>query len=413
MVTAGVYLVARFTPIFTHTAFAFTAGIGALTLLMAGFIALVQTDIKRIIAYSTMSQIGYMFVGVGVGATSAAMFHLMTHAFFKALLFLGAGIVIHALADEQDVRKMGGLKKHMPKTYVLFVIASLALAGIFPLSGFFSKDEILYSAFHKSWAHGFANPNWWGFFHYGVWGLGLVGALLTGIYSFRLIYLVFHGPESELVKAYAAGELSHGHAHEVEHAAAPAAAVKPAKHEPAGGQHASHGEAPATMFWPVALLGVLAALAGLLVVPGGWNAVERFLNLGGEHVSAGQQWLLALLVSLPLGLIGIGIATQIWLRGQWSGLRTKTPALERVFQNAFYWDWLYDRAFARPAQAVASSTGLVEREGVGPLMDLVADTTVTGGRWIGAMQSGLVRFYAFGTVLGVVAAVVIVLWVEG
>ena len=202
MVTAGVYLIVRTHPIFEaapdvqHLA----AILGAVTLLVAGVIALVQWDIKRVIAYSTMSQIGYMFLGAGVGAYDFAMFHLMTHAFFKALLFLAAGIVIHHLAGEQDIRQMGGLKRYMPFTSIVFLIGTLALMGIPPLSGFWSKDAILASAL--------ATGGTLGWFLYVA---GLVGAILTGMYALRLYLLVFHGEPSQCVLDHAGGHGEHDH----------------------------------------------------------------------------------------------------------------------------------------------------------------------------------------------------------
>src|ERR1043165_8646673 len=192
MVTAGVYLIVR-----THQVFELApkiedvaAGLGAATLLMAGLIALVQTDIKRVIAYSTMSQIGYMFLGAGLGAYGNAMFHLMTHAFFKALLFLAAGIVIHALAGEQDIRKMGGLRRLMPNTWWAMLIGGLALTGVPPLSGFFSKDSILAAALDRG--------------TYGdiLFACGLAGAFLTGLYTFRMLFIVFGGEQSGYVQEH-------------------------------------------------------------------------------------------------------------------------------------------------------------------------------------------------------------------
>src|SRR5207237_8388834 len=183
MVTAGVYLIVRCHSIFEQAPRVeeLAAGLGAGTLLVAGLIALVQTDIKRVIAYSTMSQIGYMFLGAGIGAYANAMFHLMTHAFFKALLFLAAGIVIHALAGEQDIRKMGGLRLLMPWTWVAMLVGGLALAGMPPLSGFFSKDSILAAALDRGW--------------YGdvLFAAGMAGTFLTGLYTFRMIFVVFGG----------------------------------------------------------------------------------------------------------------------------------------------------------------------------------------------------------------------------
>ena len=186
MVTAGVYLLVRTAPIFEAAPRIqdLAAGLGAATILLAGLIALVQVDIKRVIAYSTMSQIGYMFLGAGLGAYVNSMFHLMTHAFFKALLFLAAGIVIHALVGEQDMRKMGGLRQFLPRTYLAFLIGALALTGIPPLSGFFSKDSILASALAAGW--------------YGqlLFAVGIAGAFLTGLYTFRMVFIVFGGEPS-------------------------------------------------------------------------------------------------------------------------------------------------------------------------------------------------------------------------
>ena len=188
MVTAGVYLLVRTAPIFEAAPHVqdLAAGLGAATLLLAGLVALVQTDIKRVIAYSTMSQIGYMFLAAGIGAYANAMFHLMTHAFFKALLFLAAGIVIHALTGEQDMRKMGGLRKYLPRTYWAFLIGGLALTGIPPFSGFFSKDAILASALAA------------GTYGQILFVVGVIGAFLTGLYTFRMIFLVFGGEPSAL-----------------------------------------------------------------------------------------------------------------------------------------------------------------------------------------------------------------------
>src|SRR4051812_6962057 len=203
MVTAGVYMIGRNAVLFQHApiTLAVVAGIGVATALMAGTIGLVQNDIKRVLAYSTVSQLGYMFLAMGVGAYGAGIFHLYTHAFFKALLFLGSGAVIHALAGEQDLRNMGGLKKGLPITYWTFLIGALAIAGIFPLSGFFSKDEILFRTFSSGRTV--------------LWAIGLITAFLTATYMFRLVFLAFHGerrhdappehPEEEEPAAHAAG----------------------------------------------------------------------------------------------------------------------------------------------------------------------------------------------------------------
>jgi NADH-quinone oxidoreductase subunit L len=392
MVTAGVYAIARLHPIFdlSEGAQQMVFIVGGLTLLMAGFTALAQTDIKRIIAYSTMSQIGYMFVAVGVGAYNAALFHLATHALFKALLFLGAGIVIHALADEQDVRQMGGLKKYMPKTYWLFIIASLALSGIIPFAGFWSKDEILGFAL--------AAGDVYGWTAYAVYGVGVLGALLTGIYSFRLIYLVFHGEESPLVAAYGRGEvMHHGHATN------------------------EHGEAPASMFWPVVVLGIGTCIAGFLAVPGAWNIPHTFLEqaeaapireaLEKSELSDSSSWALAGM-SVLVGLLGIFIARMVWGTRAWASQRTRFPRLERVFQRAFGWDALYDATLARPLQGTASSIVVVEDEVMAPMLEEIEIATRDSARAMSATQTGLVRWYAVATVLGMLALVVSFLLVE-
>ncbi len=270
MVTAGVYLLVRLHPIFEAAEFVqqLAAGIGAVTLLVAGLIALVQTDIKRVIAYSTMSQIGYMFLAAGIAAYGSAMFHLMTHAFFKALLFLAAGIVIHALAGEQDIRKMGGLRDALPRTYLYMLIGSLALAGIFPLSGFWSKDAILASAL-ASGGYGIV-----------LFVAGLIGAFLTGLYTFRMIFLVWRGDRSPYVRE---------HLHDT-----------------------SHGEAPFSMYATVAVLAVLSVVGGWLQVAGLWHPFSDWLAPVAEPLvepSVLQDWVTSL-VAMTLGVGGIYLA---WL----------------------------------------------------------------------------------------------------
>jgi hypothetical protein len=250
MVTAGVYMVGRNAVLFAHAPMSMeiVAIVGVLTALMAATIGLVQTDIKRVLAYSTVSQLGYMFLATGVGAFAAGIFHLMTHAFFKALLFLGSGSVIHAMAGEQDMRHMGALKRYMPVTFVTMLIGTLAIAGIPPLAGFFSKDEILFRAFLGNRA---------------VWALGAVTAFLTAFYMFRLMSLTFwggyRGPAWE----------AHGAGHDQDHG---------------GHGHAAwHGphESPSVMTVPLMALAVGAIVAGFVGVPqvlGGNNAIERFLE---------------------------------------------------------------------------------------------------------------------------------------
>jgi NADH-quinone oxidoreductase subunit L len=393
MVTAGVYLLSRLHPVFDLSIQAqeLTMVIGGLTLLLAGFTALAQTDIKRVIAYSTMSQIGYMFVAASVGAYGAAMFHLMTHAFFKALLFLGAGMVIHALADEQDIREMGGLKAHMPKTYWLFVAGSLALAGVIPFAGFFSKDEILNFTLAAGDVYG-----GWAYF---VYGTTVLGAILTGCYAFRLVFLVFHGEQSPLVKRYGNGEvMHHGHATN------------------------EHGEAPNSMFWPVAILGFLTLVGGWIAIPGLTSVPIDWLSQAGaaptrealeaaEFLSA-EQWLLALTVGLGCAVLGIGTAWMVWGSGAWGSLRTAFPRFEWVFQRAFGFDALYDALFSRPAEALARALRRTDDVFTLPMLEEVEIAARDSARGVSSSQSGLVRVYAFGTAIAMLAVVVAFVWIE-
>src|SRR3954451_2747228 len=265
MVTAGVYLIVRTHAIFEQAPRVqeLAAGLGAATLLMAGLIALVQTDIKRVIAYSTMSQIGYMFLGAGLGAYGSAMFHLMTHAFFKALLFMGAGIVIHSLADEQDIRKMGGLRKLMPPPALGLLIGGLSLVGTPPFAGFFSKDSILASAL----AHG----------SYGaiLWVFGMVGAYLTGVYTFRMLFVVFGGEPSDWVR---------------EHFHAP-----------------QRNLVGVTMAVPVGILTVLAVVGGWLQFADVWNRVDDWIDPAAVPLLAasGTQEAVTSIIAVGFGLAGI------------------------------------------------------------------------------------------------------------
>src|SRR4051812_940916 len=258
MVTAGIYMVARSHAIFNNapTALLAVAVIGAVTAIFAASIGMVQTDIKRVLAYSTISQLGYMFMACGVAAYSAAIFHLMTHAFFKALLFLSAGSVIHALSGEQDMRHMGGLRKSIPWTFGVMAIGTIAIAGIPPLAGFFSKDEILWKAFSSS-------SNGWIF-----WAIGLVTALMTSFYMFRLLFMTFFGERREAEAAHDSHASHGGH-----------------------GDH-GHGaphESPWVMLAPLVILAVLSTVGGWIGVPhsmGGENHFEQFLAPVFEHAES-------------------------------------------------------------------------------------------------------------------------------
>jgi NADH-quinone oxidoreductase subunit L len=351
MVTAGVYLIVRTHPLFEQAPHVqqTVAGIGAVTLLATGAIALVQTDIKRVIAYSTMSQIGYMFLAAGIGAYSAAMFHLVTHAFFKALLFLGAGVVIHALDGEQDMRKMGGLRRRMPRTFVAMLIGAGALAGLPPLAGFFSKDAILATAFSE------------GVYGKVLFSAGLAGVLLTALYSFRLIFLVFSGEESELVRECLS------------------------KHK--------GGEGPRWMTAPVAVLALLAFAGGWLEVAGLWHPFSRFLEgiaPAAIVVSStpAREWLLSG-VSVIVALGGLWIAWMIYSARSQPAPRTPKALIEKL-----YFDRAYDLLFYRPAVLLAHRlASLFEQQVIERSVEEVGTGALRGGRVAAAIQNGLARSY--------------------
>jgi NADH-quinone oxidoreductase subunit L len=368
MVTAGVYLIVRCHPLFENAYVVqdLAAGLGAATLLMAGLIALVQVDIKRVIAYSTMSQIGYMFVAAGLGAYPIAMFHLMTHAFFKALLFLAADLVIHAVGGEQDMRKLAGIGKLMPRTRAAFLIGSLALAGIFPFAGFFSKDEVLSAAL----AHG-----WYGHVLYVA---GMLGAFLTGLYTFRLFFIVFTGEPS----AYAR---EHYHAH--------------------------HGkEGPLSMRVVVFVLAVLATISGFLQWEPLWGDVSKWLDpVAAEQIvpTNREDWVSSV-VAVLLGLAGAAVAWAIY-----SAKRVEAPKALPVLEHKFYWDEAYDVVFYRSTDLLARSLrALVERPLIGGSMALLTEGFSTGARELGRAQTGLVRSYALALAGGLAILVVVFLAVK-
>jgi NADH-quinone oxidoreductase subunit L len=366
MVTAGVYLIAR-----THVLFELApdvqhlAGIlGAVTLLVAGLIALVQTDIKRVIAYSTMSQIGYMFVAVGLGAYGAGLFHLMTHAFFKALLFMAAGIVIHALSDEQDIRRMGGLARRLPFTYRALLVGALALAAVPPFAGFFSKDSILGSA---------ANAGTLG---WALWGAAAFGAFLTALYTFRLLFIVFWGELSAFAREHL---------------------------------HVPGFECGLAMAWPVGVLTVLAAVGGFLQVPWGWTLVDDWLHPVAESTeeATGFTFTFSVVATTALALAGIALAWRIWARADPlpDRLRHRYPWAVRTLEEKFYFDAAYDRAFYEPSARSAALALLYVEEPVflRPLGELGRGVRSLSGR-LSAVQTGSVRSYALA--LGAGAAVI-------
>ncbi len=319
MVTAGVYMVARMNVLFTFSGTALTvvATVGALTAVYAASMGLVQNDIKRVLAYSTISQIGYMFIGLGVGAYAAGVFHLMTHAFFKSLLFLSAGSVIHALSGEQDMRNMGGLRKHIPSTFKVFFIGSMAIAGIPGLSGFFSKDEILASAFDSG--------------QYGVWALGMTGAGMTAFYMFRLIFMTFYGKEKM-------------------------------------DDHAKHHlhESPAVMIRPLqilAFLSIVGGFVGLPVILGGGNWFAKFLGpVTGHHdlhISHGTEALL-MIASVAVGLTGILIAYIIYIRKEGAPAKLLSEKLQSIYKliyNKYFIDEFYNGVFVEGCKKLGTLLG--------------------------------------------------------
>jgi NADH-quinone oxidoreductase subunit L len=353
MVTAGVYMVARCNFFFqaSPTAMLVVAIIGASTALLAATIGLAQNDIKKVLAYSTVSQLGYMFLAAGVGAYVVAIFHVVTHAFFKACLFLGSGSVIHACGGEQDMRWMGGLKKHMPTTYWTFLVATIAIAGIFPFAGFFSKDEILAKVF----AAGYGDLNHHGSVYYLLWILVVIGAVLTAFYMFRLVYMTFHGE-------FRGGEEAEHHLH----------------------------ESPWTMTLPLQILGVLSIVGGLIGLPGHlWgkpehNLIDRFLEPVVLHAEHGEHAAHPGL-GLEVGLIFLSLAVAVFgivlaRRFYWGPDAGKRPRrLAERFQFAYkmlvnkYWvDELYN------ATVVAGTVKLARL-----LWDVdarVVDGTVNGTR---------------------------------
>jgi NADH-quinone oxidoreductase subunit L len=385
MVTAGVYMIGRNAVLFGHApeTLAIVAAIGAATALMAGTIGLVQNDIKRVLAYSTVSQLGYMFLSMGVGAYAAGIFHLYTHAFFKALLFLGSGAVIHALAGEQDLRKMGGLKKELPITYWTFLIGALAIAGVPGFAGFFSKDEILFRTFASG--------------HTILWVVGLLTALLTAIYMFRIVFLAFHGPRA-----------NPEHPEHPEH---------PANHE----HHHLHDAPPAMALALIALAvgSVVAGYAGLPSILGGGDWFSRYLepSFGAapleEVVEHGLEWTL-MLASIAAAAAGIGIAAYFFLKNRraadavaerFSGVRT-------LLQNKYYVDEIYDATVVQPIRIVSEEAlwKVVDIKLIDGAVNGVGQTVAGSSDRVRRLQTGSVRAYAASVFFGVVMILGYYLW---
>jgi NADH-quinone oxidoreductase subunit L len=381
MVTAGVYMIGRMNGLFAMApdTMMVVAIVGAATAIFAATIGMAQNDIKRVLAYSTVSQLGYMFLAMGVGAFSAGIFHLMTHAFFKACLFLGSGSVIHALSGEQDMRYMGGLRKHMPYTYWTFLIATIAISGVPPFAAFFSKDEILW------WAFGSNHGNLW------LWVIGAVAAGMTAFYMFRLVFMTFHGEERL-----------------TDHA-----------------KHHLH-ESPFVITLPLMVLALLSTIGGFVGVPevlGGGNAFEHYFEpvfghaketygiaiREGLHHAAGLEYGL-MAISVGVGLVGIFAAWNMYLKN--TALPAKfTSAFQGLYRTVFnkwYVDELYDALFVNPTKRLGNflwrGFDVVVVDGIVNGFGKVVNACSKGLRFT---QSGLVHNYAMTMVIGVVVIVAV------
>ena len=358
MVTAGVYMVARSNVLYTMspTAGAVVAWVGVITALLAATIALVNTDIKRVLAYSTVSQLGYMFIGVGVGAYTAGVFHLFTHAFFKGLMFLAAGSVMHAMSNELDMRKMGGLLSKMKITGITFWIGALAIAGVPPLSGFWSKDEILASAYKSG--------------HPAIWALGVVGAMMTAFYMFRLIFMTFHGAPRD--------RDLHDHAH----------------------------ESPSSMTVPLIVLAIGSAFVGFVGYPPGHGLIDQFLGtvVGAHHAPAGHSGMsegVLVGISVLAAALGIGIAYFLHRRGRLGA--ESTHPVHGVLTNKWYVDELYNAVIVQPIRRISDGLWTIfDTIFVDGLVNALG-YLVKGIGWLTTrVQSGNTPTYALWIVLGTV-----------
>jgi NADH-quinone oxidoreductase subunit L len=373
MVTAGIYMIARSNIMYTlaPTTQTVVAIVGLVTAILAASIALKQNDIKKVLAYSTISQLGYMFLGLGVGAYTGAVFHVMTHAFFKALLFLGAGSVIHAM-HEQDIRKMGGLKKFMPITHITFLLACLAIAGIPPFSGFFSKDEILAAAYEK-------NPVYY--------VVGVFTALLTAFYMFRLYATAFLG------NFRGTGEQEH-HLH----------------------------ESPLAITVPLVVLAILAAVAGFVGIPGVFakdaHLLQHFLSpifagsekIHGVAVAGTSQELTLMAISVAVAIFGVVYA--------WSKF-SKSPDLEeaagfgKVLSNKWYVDEMYDVIIVKPLNAFGKFLNeVVEKSVIDWIVNGVGRAVQYSSRQIRLLQSGQVGGYVLLMVIGIVILFIVEIFIK-
>ena len=394
MVTSGVYLLTRVNPIIAEAASwvpTTIAWVGAFTAFFAATIAVSQRDIKRVLAYSTVSQLGYMFLAVGTGAYVAAIFHMVTHAFFKALLFLGSGSVIHGMHEEQDMTRMGGLRKYMPITAATFIVGWLAIAGVPPFSGFFSKDEILLYA----WAE---NP--------ALWVVGLVTALLTAFYMSRQVFMVFFGDERFTIEAghddvhdEPAADGSAEEGEEAEALSQPETAEAPQAHV----MHDAPHESPATMTLPLVVLAGLAMVGGVIQLPftSDLHFLEDWLHpvLGDNEahidVATGTKIGLAV-VAVLAGLIGIGLAYAVYLR------KVREPIEPRILAEGWYYDSSISAFVDRPGRAGFEGVAAFDRTVVDGAVNGLAGVVRGSGQGLRGLQSGFVRSYALGIAGGAV-----------
>jgi len=378
MVTAGVYMIARCNVLYMLSPFTMTvvASIGAVTALFAASIGLVQNDIKRVLAYSTISQLGYMFVACGVGAFTGGIFHLMTHAFFKALLFLGSGSVIHALSGEQDMRKMGGLRHRIPITYKTFLVGTVAIAGIPPFAGFFSKDEILLESLVR------------GNFIY--WAIGALAAFFTAFYMFRLLFMTFHGES----------RVDH---HVAEHL----------------------HESPKNMTLPLTVLAILSFFGGFLGIPGA-SAISRFLSpVFGEHghaeISGAETgvyhsaWLpyLMMVVSTAIAIAGIYLAYQMYIKKPEmpKKLAERFSLIYKLLLNKYYVDEIYDVLFVNPTKKISVQLWkCVDVKMIDGSVNGIARLVGWFSNVLRLLQTGYIRNYAFYIVAGCIFIVVLTVW---
>jgi NADH-quinone oxidoreductase subunit L len=390
MVTAGVYLIARMHPIFEQAPAAADVGaiVGCATLLIAATIGIVVTDLKRVIAYSTMSQIGYMIMAVSSAAYAAGMFHLMTHAFFKALLFMAAGSVIAAMAGTQDLDKMGGFRRAMPFTFGCMVVGGLALAGIPPFSGFFSKDEILALLIER------------GDWHVGLAILGYLGALLTAIYTFRMIFRAFLGEPVEQARELEQGHLYHAPEH-----------TNPATGEvedtdvgfPGADHHIAEREG--TMKIAMAGLAILATVGGVVQIPKVNESLHHFLDptfhdsrFYEELEPSGGLVLIGMVVGAALGLLGIFIAYLLWVKqpGRPAAIQARLSGLHRVFVNKWYFDEAIDFLIVRPSAWFGRFCNSTIERGLvnGALVGGASGAVRAASAAVRGIQTGYLRYYA-------------------